>query len=437
MKTSFARVCRGQIVPPYRRQKQNSYQRMVKFKPGKYLRDFLRILRHPENLRTILREAYRHHLGMALDRRFGRGRCSMPSVLSLELTRRCNLRCQMCPQLRHLASVPGELSWYDRSQEMSLTGWVGVLDQAVAFKPRLYVTGGEPLLHRDFGQIIAEAKRRKLYVELQTNGTLLADYAELLVGSGVEKITISIDGTPEVHDAIRGRPGAFALLEKGVRSVLEAGRKLRRPGPSLCGTCIITRDNIGILDVLPRVAAEIGLDSLRFEHPIIDTPENTARHNAIFTKEFAEAHGLHMIFPSVVDGEYYQNRMVGSDLQALSEKLRQLSNRSWGMEVSILPVLSGETLFPYYFDFDYPFSEDCNALWKVCKIASDGSVLPCLHLVMGNVTRQSLAEIWNGAPMVSFRKLILNGLFPGCARCCRRSFARSNSTGCKETDSAR
>jgi len=93
------------------------------------------------------------------------------------------------------------------------------------------------------------------------------------------------------------------------------------------------------------------------------------------------------------------------------------------MPLVVLPGLSDVTLHAYYFDMDFPFEQTCNALWKVCKIAPDGSVLPCLHLVMGNVARQSLADIWNGSPMVNFRKLVRQGLFPGCARCCRRSFA--------------
>jgi radical SAM protein with 4Fe4S-binding SPASM domain len=130
-----------------------------------------------------------------------------------------------------------------------------------------------------------------------------------------------------------------------------------------------------------------------------------------------------MVAPSVMDGEYYQNELAVEDLPLLSEKLSHAQQRAGDMPLSVLPELSDAALRGYYFDMDFPFSQTCNALWKVCKIASDGSVLPCLHLVMGNVARQSLADIWNGAPMVNFRKMISRGLFPGCARCCRRSFS--------------
>ncbi len=374
-------------------------------------------------LRTVLREAYRTNVGIPLDRAWRAGRSGMPSVLNLELTRRCNLRCRMCPQLRHIAEVPPELDWYDPEQEIPLATWIHVLDQAVAFKPRLYVTGGEPSLYRGFDTLLLEAKRRRLFVELQTNGTRLAKVADLLVDCGVNIVTISLDGPPAVHDEMRGVAGTFQRLREGIETIQEASCRLGKPGPLLRGACVITKQNLTALDELAAAGAALGLDSLRCEHPIIDTPENTARHNAIFTPEFARAHGLPMVAPSVMDGEYYQNELAPEDLPLLRENMDQARQRAGDMPLSVQPSLSDEALRGYYFDMDFPFSQTCDALWKVCKIASDGSVLPCFHLVMGNVARQSLAEIWNGGPMVGFRQMISRGLFPGCARCCRRSFA--------------
>jgi MoaA/NifB/PqqE/SkfB family radical SAM enzyme len=378
--------------------------------------------REPALLRTVLRESYRTTAGIAFDKAWRAGRSALPSVLNLELTRRCNLRCRMCPQLRHVAEVPPELEWYDPGRELPPQAWIEVLDQAVRFRPRLYVTGGEPLLYGGIETLLREAKRRRLFVELQTNGTRLSQVAELLVACGVEIVTLSLDGPPDVHDAIRGVPGTFERLAQGVQAIRAASTRQGRPGPFLRGVGVITKQNLAALDELAAAAAALGLDSLRCEHPIIDTPENTARHNAALTPGFARAHGLPLVAPSVMEGEYYANELTAEDLPLLSEKLDRARQRAGEMPFAVLPELSGEALAGYYFDMDYPFSQTCNALWKVCKIASDGSVLPCLHLIMGHVTRQSIEEIWNGAPMVSFRKLILRGLFPGCARCCRRSF---------------
>ncbi|MFA6560867.1 MAG: radical SAM protein [Verrucomicrobiia bacterium] len=392
-------------------------------KVGRAWRVLQRIATQPATLLTVLREAYRTNVDIPLDRALRAGRSGMPAVLNLELTRRCNLRCRMCPQPRHVAATSQKLDWYDPAQELPLATWVHVLDQAVAFKPRLYITGGEPLLYPAFDALVLEAKRRRLFVEVQTNGTRLAKVADLLVECGVNIITVSIDGPPAVHDEIRGAAGTFDRLREGVEAILEARRRHGKPGPLLRGACVITQRNLQVLDDLVAAATALGLDSMRCEHPIIDTPENTARHNAVFTPEFATAHGMPMVAPSVMDGEYYENEIAVEDLPLLREKLRQARQRAGGMPFVVLPELSDTALRAYYFDMDFPFAQTCNALWKVCKIASDGSVLPCLHLVMGNVAKKSLADIWNGRPMVNFRKLVRRGLFPGCARCCRRSYA--------------
>ncbi|MBI5818996.1 MAG: radical SAM protein [Verrucomicrobia bacterium] len=390
---------------------------------GRAWQAFQRIWTQPATLLTVLREACRTSMGIPFDRAWRDGRSGMPAVLNFELTRRCNLRCLMCPQLRHVTAISPELGWYDAAQDLPLDAWVRVLDQAVAFKPRLYITGGEPLLYPAFDALVIEAKRRHLFVEVQTNGTRLAKVADLLVECGVNVVTVSLDGPPAVHDEIRGVAGAFERLREGVEAIHEASRRRGKLRPLLRGTCMITRRNLAVLDDCVATIASLGFDCARCEHPIIDTPENTARHNAMFTPEFAAAQGLPMVAPSVMEGEYYQNELAAEDLPLLREKLRQAREKAGDLPLVVLPELSDTAMHAYYFDMNFPFAQTCNALWKVCKIASDGSVLPCLHLIMGNVTQQSLADIWNGRPMVNFRRLVSRGLFPGCARCCRRSFS--------------
>jgi len=65
-------------------------------------------------------------------------------------------------------------------------------------------------------------------VHLQTNATLLASLADRLVELGVEFVTVSLDGPPEVHDYIRGLEGAFAQSAAGLQALVAARRKARR-----------------------------------------------------------------------------------------------------------------------------------------------------------------------------------------------------------------
>lgn len=61
-------------------------------------------------------------------------------------------------------------------------------------------------------------------VQLQTNGTLWAKVAPLLVEQGVEMVNVSIDGLQEVHDGIRSHRGALQLTLEGIRALTAARR---------------------------------------------------------------------------------------------------------------------------------------------------------------------------------------------------------------------
>ncbi|MEJ2671664.1 MAG: hypothetical protein P8168_05545, partial [Deltaproteobacteria bacterium] len=86
-------------------------------------------LQKPWILRTFLYEGYRNLLGVALDRSLHPGRSGLPVEIILDLTRRCNLNCLMCTQIRHSDEIPGLLSWYDPKRELPLPAWINLLDQ--------------------------------------------------------------------------------------------------------------------------------------------------------------------------------------------------------------------------------------------------------------------------------------------------------------------
>lgn len=129
--------------------------------------------------------------------------------LELQITRRCNLRC------RHCYIGPPE------DRELSTKDVETVLDEFEAMQGlRAIITGGEPLLHRDFGGINAILPRYALRKILVTNGTLLSP--EILRSLNFDEIQVSIDGLEEAHDAIRGK-GAFRKAMSSVKDALAAG----------------------------------------------------------------------------------------------------------------------------------------------------------------------------------------------------------------------
>ncbi len=378
--------------------------------------------RNPRMAHTLLREEYRKKFGIALDRRLRNGVSGPPVSLNLNLTRRCNLKCVMCEQHRH-DDGPSRLPWYDPRRELPLAAWINFLDQVASFRPRLYVTGGEPTLYPHFLEFLQEAKHRGFVVHLQTNGTLLERIADSLVDLGVEMVTVSMDGPPEIHDAVRGQADAFRRTREGLKALVAARERRRHPGPIITINCVVSKASLGTLDQMVPLVHEIGVDILQIQHTIFNSAANIQRHNRSLSPEFAAAEGLELAPPSIPEGEYYASEITAADLPQLRDQLEQARRLAQNrLSLHFLPNLPLNRLEPYYLDLAHPFPQVCNAPWKSLRILPDGTVSPCLHLVAGNIAEQPFAEIWNGPKMRRFRQILSRRLFPGCARCCSRNF---------------
>ena len=111
------------------------------------------------------------------------------SDLRVSVTDRCNFRCQYC--------LPAEgLSWLDRSEVLSFEE----IDRLVRIFALLGVTdvrltGGEPLVRRDFPKLVGMLARIPGLEDLSltTNGYLLEREAGALVAAGIQRVNVSID----------------------------------------------------------------------------------------------------------------------------------------------------------------------------------------------------------------------------------------------------
>jgi len=173
-------------------------------------------------------------------------------VVIWNLTRRCNLRCRFCYSGSADVAYAGELS----TAEV-----VSVMRDLRAFRvPALILSGGEPLLRPDIFEISEEAKRLGFYVALSTNGTRID-------GSNIERIAeleydyvgISLDGTEQTHDHLRGEPGAFQAAMRGVEHCQRVGIKV-----GLRFT--LTQDNAAELSTILKLIDSRGIDKFYLSH---------------------------------------------------------------------------------------------------------------------------------------------------------------------------
>ncbi|MCP9800161.1 radical SAM protein [Synechococcus sp. RedBA-s] len=146
-------------------------------------------------------------------------------VLRLSLTARCNLACPYCCPDSH--DPPELLTQDERLQLVSAAS-------ALGFR-RLRLTGGEPLLHRGLEELVAALQPLRSTpaspgepglseIALTTNGVLLsAERAQALRAAGLDRITVSLDGTDGESVALMaGLAGGVAAGEAVLDKVLAA-----------------------------------------------------------------------------------------------------------------------------------------------------------------------------------------------------------------------
>jgi pyrroloquinoline quinone biosynthesis protein E len=116
----------------------------------------------------------------------------MPNPLALiaELTHRCPLHCVYC-------SNPLELT--ARAEELATNDWLRVFQEAARLGVlHLHLTGGEPLARADLGELIAGARRERLYTNLITSGIGMArERLQELVDAGLDHIQLSFQDSNE------------------------------------------------------------------------------------------------------------------------------------------------------------------------------------------------------------------------------------------------
>ncbi len=223
--------------------------------------------RNPRAAWSLLNYEFQRAVGHHLNRRLYPEKSLLPSYLSLNPTRRCNLRCRMCIQHRHSPVRLPDLPWYQPDKELPLEAWIALFEEVTAWRPVLFITGGEPLLYSHILDFIEEAKKRRLVVHLQTNGILLEKVADHLVELGVDMVTVSLDGPPPVHDFIRGQ-GTFERSSRGLRA-LRAAQRRRLQGPHKSLASILdggvthfrrqrTQRNVYFLDRVPALRQRHG-----------------------------------------------------------------------------------------------------------------------------------------------------------------------------------
>lgn len=151
-------------------------------------------------------------------------------IIRLEKSYLCNFQCTHCSAEyymdRHLQKV---IQIVDERQKMDLEDVRRISREAdEAGLARFVITGGEPLVMKDFDAVVAAIDPDKHYIITDTNGWFLDEArARHLKSIGVEKVQLSLDSFVEsAHDEFRNKKGSYKRVMRAVDASLDAGLNL-------------------------------------------------------------------------------------------------------------------------------------------------------------------------------------------------------------------
>ncbi len=309
------------------------------------------------------------------------------STLYLYIAGACNLACHHCwisPSFDPAAASGRFLSLEHARKAVEQGKPLGLSS--------VKLTGGEPLLHPQFRELVTLFADAGLGMVIETNGTLLdEDLARFLKEKQVGFISVSLDGADAAtHDALRGVPGSFGLAVAGLRALVTAGFKPQ-------AICTLHRGNAAQMAEVVALAQSLGCGSVKFNH-----------------------------VQSMGRGEHMRSD-AGLDVEEILALYKT-------MERDMVPGCP----IPLFFDVPFAF-QPVRALLKshlgrcgimgILGVLSAGELSLCgvgvniPELVYGHLDTDDLAEVWCKAPgLKELRRLIPQRLEGICGRCVHRDF---------------
>lgn len=285
-----------------------------------------------------------------------RGRPSikgLPMSIAIEPTTSCNLRCPECPSgLRSFTRPTGML----RTDLFR-----NVIDQlAPSLNYLTFYFQGEPFLNPNFLEMVKYASGKGIYTATSTNAHFLTDeVARSTVESSLDRLIISVDGTTQNTYQSYRIGGSLEKVKEGTERIVYWKKKLRSSTPHIVFQFLVVRKN---------------------EHQIPDV------------YDLASKTGVDQVVLKTAQIYDYKN---GSDLIPTQGKYSRYRRNDDGT-----------------YSIKNDLHNHCWKMWHSCVITWDGKVVPCCfdkdaHYTMGDLSKNSFAEIWNGEAYQQFRASLL------------------------------
>ena len=310
------------------------------------------------------------------------GHKRVPLGFDFEATARCNLNCRHC----YINIPAGRRGAQKRELDPAEIGRIGAEAASLGVIWCL-ITGGEPLLRKDFFDIYLALRKKGLLLSVYTNATLVSrEHADFFKKRPPRDIEVTVYGvTRDTYERVTRVPGSFAAFMNGLDLLLENGIKVRLKAMAL-------RSNLHELPAIADFCRARTKDYFRFD-PF-----------------------LHYRFDRdpVRNAEIESERLAPAEVVALEQTD---SERRRAMERSC-----GQFIVPEFAASECRHVFRCDAGRRNFVVGYDGRLRPCTSLYhpgfFYDLRKGGLAEAWRSfLPKVLSQTSESREYLQRCARC--------------------
>lgn len=299
--------------------------------------------------------------------------------IQFELTSRCNERCIHC-------YIPN--SKKDTGVDMSYEQVCNIIDQ-FADMGGLHVTlsGGEVFLHKDIIRIIQYCRKKDMEICILSNLISLKDVQiPFIKAANVSYIQASLYSmSPQIHDSITTIKGSQVKTKSAIEKLISADIPVQISCP------LMKANKDGYADVLKYAQS---LQIKAFSDYIMMAEADFSTDNLVHRLSIDETE---KVIRDIMEFDPDYSKWI--------EKKRPKLENITPMEYAMQPL--------------------CGVGLNNFCIAENGDVYPCpgwQSLIVGNITKQTLKEVWENSEKLDELRKIRRKDFPKCLQCEARRF---------------
>jgi len=342
--------------------------------------------------------------------------------LYIEPTNNCNLSCRTC--IRH--------TWKGPTGFMDMITFNKLIEGAKALSSLKKISFwgfGEPLLHPNIVEMVAQAKQLGVETQLITNGLLLdVKIAKGLVAAGLDSIVVSLDGANEETNADIRIGSNLTTVRENINTLREIRNYNRRSKPEIGIEFVVMRRNVKDLGKLRVLAAGLGA-SFVFVSNVLpyseDLKDEILYWNSAsrISSEKGTEWNPKLYLPPIDNTENVAEHL--SKLMALNEPIINMQTPNQNGRGYCRFVGDGSLVVRW----DGEVSP-CAALLYSYSCYVLGRKKEIINYSVGNIKKDDITDIWEKEDFVRFRDRVLRFDFSPCTYCSGCDYTETNEEDC-------